>query len=151
MTSCGVYRSSGAVLAAGSTLDDPYRRTEITERMRKVRDEIAEEEKLQENTIARTETVHIEQDWDTGKLLYGPLKRSGRHRDTEPWSGVRERCVITPASTWTRVQWLRLGVQSRHSVEREGRPKRAGGKRVVIELTSGDGTVHAREVGHRQR
>jgi hypothetical protein len=58
-----------AALAAGSTLDDPYRRTEITERIRKVRDEIADEEKLQENTIARTEIVRIEQDWDTGKLL----------------------------------------------------------------------------------
>lgn len=58
-----------AQLTSGSTYEDSDRRAAITERIKEVRAEIAAEGLLQEQTIARTETISIEQDRETGLLL----------------------------------------------------------------------------------
>lgn len=56
-------------LRSDSTYDDGERRDAITQRIRAVREEIAEEEKPQEAVIEKTETIYIEQDRDTGRLI----------------------------------------------------------------------------------
>ncbi|MGD0103495.1 MAG: hypothetical protein ABSC06_05595 [Rhodopila sp.] len=58
-----------AELRSGSTYEDGDRRDAITDRMRAVREEMAEEEQKQEETIQRTEMIRIEQDLDTGRLI----------------------------------------------------------------------------------